>query len=486
MIAGIFACIGLGLAFPVEALSQYELQNAFPSLSFTNPIDLQHAGDGSNRLFVVEQEGIISVFVNDPATPSRSKFLNIRKRVDDYGFEEGLLGLAFHPDHENNGYFYVDYTACDPNRIVISRFEVTDDPNVADPASELVLLEIADPYSNHNGGQVAFGPDGYLYISVGDGGAFGDPACRAQDRTQLLGKILRIDVDNPSGGLNYGIPADNPYAGNTEGFQEEIYAYGLRNPWRMSFDETGLLWCADVGQDYWEEIDIIENGGNYGWAIMEADHCYDSQWPCAPDSCDQTGLISPIWEYSHDSGIAITGGYVYRGAAVPDLTGKYIYTDWFSGHIWSLEYDGVNPPVNTELLTAHINSSAFGVDQENELYILGLDGTIYSFMPTVELATSNVSEPIGKTALVGNSPNPFNPSTQITYQLEQGNHVVLAVYNILGQKVQTLVDGFQAAGTQSAVWNGRNEDGSTASSGMYFCRLESGNTIQTQKMLLTK
>jgi len=338
MIAGTMACLGLflaGVGGPAETLSQISIQQAFPNLSFTNPVDLQNAGDGSNRLFVVEQEGVISVFQNDPATPSRSKFLNIRKRVDDYGFEEGLLGLAFHPDHGTNGYFYVDYTACDPNRIVISRFEVTDDPNVADPESELVLIEIPDPYSNHNGGQLAFGPDGYLYISIGDGGAFGDPSCRAQDLTELLGKILRIDVDNPSGGLNYGIPADNPYAGNTEGYREEIYASGLRNPWRMSFDnETGRLWCADVGQDLWEEINIIENGGNYGWAIMEATHCYESQWPCAPDTCDQTGLTAPIYEYSHDVGISIVGGHVYRGNNVPDLTGKYIYTDWLSGHIW--------------------------------------------------------------------------------------------------------------------------------------------------------
>ncbi len=492
MIERTIACLGLiltGVLGPADALSQYSLQQAFPNLSFTNPVDLQNAGDGSDRLFVVEQAGVISVFQNDADVTSRTRFLNIKARVNDLGFEEGLLGLAFHPDYETNGYFYVDYTTCNPDRIVISRFQVTEDPNVADPESELVLLEILDPFENHNGGQLAFGPDGYLYISVGDGGNFGDQFCWAQDRSELSGKIHRIDVDNPSGGLNYGIPADNPFAGNTQGFREEIFAYGMRNPWRMSFDsETGWLWCADVGQDFWEEIDIIQNGGNYGWAIMEANHCYNSPWECAPDTCDQTGLISPIWEYSHDEGVAATGGYVYRGANLPSLVGKYIYTDWFSGHIWSLEYDGVNPTVNTELLTAVINSSAFGVDEANELYILGLDGMIYSIVEGVELATTDAAPNslIGRTTLIGNSPNPFNPSTRISYQLEQADHVVLAVYNILGQKVQTLVDGFQGAGVQSVVWNGRNADGSTASSGLYFYRLESQNVVQTQKMLLTK
>jgi glucose/arabinose dehydrogenase len=189
-------------------------------------------------LFVVEQRGVISVFVNDPATPTKSTFLDIQDRVDDSGFEEGLLGLAFHPDYETNGYFYVNYTAAGPNRTVISRFQVTADPDIADPNSETPMVQFMDPYDNHNGGQLVFGPDdGYLYAACGDGGSFGDPECRAQNLRLLLGKILRIDVDNPSGGRPYGIPPDNPFAGNTEGYREEIYAYGLRNPWRISFDE---------------------------------------------------------------------------------------------------------------------------------------------------------------------------------------------------------------------------------------------------------
>ncbi len=370
---------------PLEASAQYSLQEAFPNLSFISPVDLQYPGDGTDRLFVVEQRGVISVFTNDPDTPSKSTFLDIQDRVDDAGFEEGLLGLAFHPDYENNGYFYVNYTAAGPNRSVISRFEVTGNPNVADPNSETNLVDFLDPYDNHNGGQVVFGPnDGYLYISTGDGGSFGDPQCRAQNLTQWLGKILRIDVDNPSGGENYGIPADNPFEGNTEGYLEEIYAYGLRNPWRISFDPaTGWLWCGDVGQNTWEEIDIIENGGNYGWAIMEGNHCYASPWGCAPE-CDATGLTPPIWEYNHSQGISITGGYVYHGSAVPELDGKYIYTDYGSGTVWSLEYDGINPPINTVLLSSSVSFSSFGIDEESELYICGLDGNIYSFVPTAD------------------------------------------------------------------------------------------------------
>lgn len=354
--------------------AQFELEQAFPNLSFTRPVDLQNAGDGSDRLFVVEQAGRIRVFDNDPEAGSTDIFLDIRARVNSSGNEEGLLGLAFHPDYENNGYFYVDYTASNPRRTVIARYEVNGaDPNEADVGSELVLLEIEQPFSNHNGGQLAFGPDGYLYISVGDGGAAGDPQGNGQNLETLLGSILRIDVDDPDGGLNYGIPEDNPFEGNQSGFAEAIFAFGLRNTWRFSFDSvTGRLWAADVGQSAIEEIDIIESGGNYGWNVMEGSSCYDP-----PVNCDMTGLALPVWEYDHSIGNSITGGYVYRGTGTPQLLGKYIYADYVTGHIWSLEYDGENPPVNTELFDTSLNISSFGVDEDNELYFCAFDGTIY-------------------------------------------------------------------------------------------------------------
>jgi len=320
------------------------------------------------------------VFDNSPATTSAGTFLDIRDRVNDDGDEEGLLGLAFHPQFKSNGYFYVDYTASGPDRTVIARYQV--DPanaNRADKNSQLVLLEISQPYSNHNGGQIVFGPDGYLYIAMGDGGSGGDPHNNGQNPQALLGKILRIDVNSPSAGRNYGIPADNPFVNNASGYKEEIYAYGLRNPWRFSFDSTtGWLWAADVGQNRIEEIDIIEKGKNYGWRIMEGTECYNPG-----RGCDTRGLVQPIWEYSHETGQSITGGFVYRGSSVPELVGQYIYADYVSGRIWALRYDGHGRAINTELVDTPFLISSFGVDRNNELYLCTFNKRIYRLRPTV-------------------------------------------------------------------------------------------------------
>lgn len=359
---------------PPSLTGEITVEEAFPNLSFTRPVDFQHAGDNSNRLFVVEQRGVISVFQNDSETAEKKEFLKIENLVDDSGNEEGLLGLAFHPDYSNNGYFYVNYTATNPNRTVISRFSVSSsDPNQADASTELVLLEFDQPFSNHNGGQIAFGPDGYLYIAVGDGGSGGDPRGNGQNRSTLLGSMLRIDVDKREGSKNYAIPEDNPFANNTEGFREEIYAYGLRNPWRFSFDsENGQLWVGDVGQNKYEEVDIIKKGGNYGWNTMEGFHCFNSS------NCDQGGMELPVWEYDRSQGdISITGGYVYHGPSVSQLEGLYIYADYVSGRIWSLNNNDPANPINTELLDADFPISAFGVDQNQELFICGFDDKIY-------------------------------------------------------------------------------------------------------------
>ncbi|MBI0400304.1 PQQ-dependent sugar dehydrogenase [Cyclobacterium marinum] len=349
---------------------------AFPELSFTRPVDFQHAGDKSNKLYVVEQRGVISVFENEQKTSTKATFLAIEDRVEDSDNEEGLLGLAFHPNFESNGYFYVNYTASNPDRSVISRFNLSStNPDEADPNSELVLLEYEQPYGNHNGGQIAFGPDYYLYIGVGDGGKSGDPHGHGQNRSTLLGNILRIDVDHENGAMPYSIPDDNPFAGNTEGFKEEIYAYGMRNPWRFSFDTaTDQLWVADVGQNSYEEIDIVKNGGNYGWNTMEGFHCFKA------DDCEQENLELPIWEYDRDEGdISITGGFVYHGEALPQLQGLYIYADYVSGRIWSLDFSDPENPVNTELFKADFPISSFGVDQNQEIYICGFDDKIYKF-----------------------------------------------------------------------------------------------------------
>ncbi len=354
----------------------FTVEEAFPNLTFENPVGIYNAGDGSDRLFVLEQQGIIYVFENNKTITSKTVFLDITDRVKSGG-EQGLLGLAFHPDYENNGYFYIDYTASDPVRTVIARYKVdASDPNKADKNSELVILEVLQPHSNHNGGQISFGLDDYLYIALGDGGSGGDPDGNGQNLQTLLGSILRIDIDNPSNGLDYGIPGDNPYIGNTQGYKEEIYAYGLRNPWRFSFDnETGWLWAGDVGQSSWEEIDIIEKGKNYGWNIMEGNHCYSPS-----TGCDTTGLELPIWEYGHNVGHSITGGYVYRGTKFTELNGSYIYGDFEYGQIWALQYNGTSDPVNTLLCDTNLEITSFGVDENNEQYLCEISGKIYTLV----------------------------------------------------------------------------------------------------------
>jgi glucose/arabinose dehydrogenase len=470
--------------------SQFQLQNAFPNLTFSRPVDLQHPGDGTDRLFVVEQAGVIRVFDNHAGATVAPIFLDIRNRVNDSANEEGLLGLAFHPDYKNNGYFYVNYTANPPRRTVIARYRVTNNPNQADPNSELIVLQFDQPFSNHNGGQLAFGPDGYLYIAAGDGGSGGDPNNNGQSLQTLLGKILRIDVNNPSGGRNYGIPSDNPFLG--AGNREEIFAYGLRNPWRMSFDPvTKWLWAGDVGQNRFEEIDIIEKGKNYGWRIMEGNACFNPS-----SGCNMTGLVKPIVDYGRSLGFSVTGGHVYRGSSVPALVGAYIYGDFGTGRIWALRYDGVNPPVNTELMDTNLGIASFGVDKNFELYICAFDSRIYRFRPTA----SSVDDPssVPKSAqLAQNYPNPFghdvlsralgSPATTIEYTLTQNAPVELRVYNVQGQLVRTLVRQDQTAGKQIIRWDGRDGAGQALPSGAYLYRLKIGNDfVETKRLLLVK
>ncbi len=354
---------------------QIKLVNAFPNLSFENLVGLEDPRDGTNRLFAVSQNGVIHVFENNSQTSSSKVFLDIQSKVL-YGGEQGLLGLALHPDYKTNGFFYVNYTAANPRRTIIARYTAKkNDPNSADPNSEVIILEVEQPYSNHNGGQLSFGPDGYLYNIFGDGGSGGDPLNSGQDRKTLLGSLIRIDINSKSGNKNYSIPNDNPYKGNKNGYREEIYAYGLRNMWRFSWDtETKKLWGADVGQDKWEEINIIEAGKNYGWNVLEGTHCFNP-----PEGCDKSKYQLPIWEYGHDDngGYSITGGFIYRGKNIDQLKGKYIYADYVSRNVWALTYDGKNAH-NELLLKADINISSFGADKNNELYLCSHhDGKIF-------------------------------------------------------------------------------------------------------------
>ena len=354
-------------------LPKMKVETAFPNLSFQRMVHLTYSGADDTRLFVVLQPGRILVFDNDRDVDSAELFLDIRGRVNDRGNEEGLLGLAFDPAYETNGHFYVYYSATGPRRSVISRFSVSPgDPGRADPSSELKIMEVAQPYANHNGGHLLFGPDGYLYIGLGDGGLRDDPHGNGQDPSTLLGSILRIDVSTLGAEGGYAIPLDNPFAGRGQGAREEVWAYGLRNPWRFTFDrETGDLWAGDVGQNRFEEVDLIRPGLNYGWNVMEAGHCFGG------GPCEQEGLEPPVVEYGRDGGCSITGGYVYRGARLPELYGAYVYGDFCSGKIWGLRHDGESVVSHRILVDSNLQIPAFGEDPSGELYILSFGGKIY-------------------------------------------------------------------------------------------------------------
>ncbi|MCY4581751.1 MAG: PQQ-dependent sugar dehydrogenase [Chloroflexi bacterium] len=356
---------------PNAALPTLELERIFPSLTFERPVLLTHAGDGTGRVYVVEQHGVVRRI--DPAVPDRTEpFLDISARVSRRGNEEGLLGLAFDPGFIGNGRFYVYYSAASPRRSVLSRFE-TGPTGLGESASESVLLEVPQPYSNHNGGMIALGPDGMLYVALGDGGSAGDPQRHGQDIDTLLGTILRIDVTQPEGGAPYAIPADNPFAGRDDA-RGEIWAFGLRNAWRFSFDrETGDLWAGDVGQNELEEVDVVRRGGNYGWNVMEGSRCF------RPASCDASIFEAPVVEYGRDFGCSITGGYVYRGQRLPELRGVYLYADYCSGRIWGLRWDGERVTEQAQLARATFQVPSFGEDEAGEVYVLGFDGGIYTF-----------------------------------------------------------------------------------------------------------
>jgi len=436
--------------------AQLNLEVAFPNLSFSRPVDFQHSGDGTNRLFVVEQAGLIRVFENAPTVQTTSVFLDIRDRVNSSGNEEGLLGLAFHPDYKNNGYFFVNYTANPPRRTIIARYKVSKtNPDVADKSSEEIFLTFSQPFSNHNGGQITFGPDGFLYIGTGDGGSGGDPQGNGQNRSTMLGKILRIDVDSEQSGKKYAIPSDNPFAGNALGYMEEIYAYGLRNPWRFSFDpETGWLWAGDVGQNLWEEVDVIQKGKNYGWNIMEGFHCY------SPSSgCDTSGLVKPIVEYDHNAGISITGGHVYRGQRVPELFGAYIYGDFGSKRIWSLRFDGNGLAVNAEIIPANagVPLSSFGIDENRELYLCSFDGKVYRFTPTTTRLPGDENFLPKGLMLEQNFPNPVRAHedalTTFNFFLPTAADISIVLCDIVGREVGIIFKGFLAGGRHSVKYS---------------------------------
>lgn len=363
-----FLALFLALLSPLFALAAEPLATVEQIASgLDSPVSITHAGDA--RLFITLQRG--QVVIRDGAGILPEPFLDIRDLVSNGG-ERGLLSIAFHPRYAENGLFFVNYTN-NAGHTVIARYRVSTDPNRADHASGRQLLVIEQPFSNHNGGQMQFGPDGYLYIGMGDGGAGGDPGNRAQSLNTLLGKMLRIDVDAET----YAIPPSNPFVNNTAA-RPEIWASGLRNPWRFSFDRaSGDLWIADVGQGDWEEVNFQAatsiGGENYGWRRMEGTHCFSP-----PSGCNPGDLVLPVIEYNHSGGAcSVTGGYVYRGASSPRLQGMYIYGDYCNGRIWGATRNGAAPPTIRELLDTQFFISTFGEDMNGELYVADHGGAVY-------------------------------------------------------------------------------------------------------------
>ncbi|MDB6028875.1 MAG: gdhB 2 [Verrucomicrobiales bacterium] len=390
-------CFSAVTLFAEAPLPQLRLKQTYEKVAMQRPMWLCEAPDGSKRIFVVEQRGRILIMPKDRSASEAKTFLDISDRKPFDKNEEGLLGFAFHPKYKRNGKFYIFYSQQDPKRTVISEFKVSKDADVADKSSERILMQWERPNWNHDGGQVSFGPDGYLYIGVGDGGGKNDQYGNSQKTDSYMAKMLRIDVDSRTGSLPYGIPKDNPFVKDKK-FLPEIYAWGLRNPWRFCFDrKTGLLYCGDVGQDKWEEIDIIEKGGNYGWSYREGFHEYKEGAPA------NAKFLEPILEYPHTvalgtnhlPGLSITAGYVYRGKKIPSLRGVYVYGDWANGILWGLRYeqgkvtqDGVLEMAPKVFPPRQISS--FGEDEEGEIYLLGYDSKIYAVEEAPTTRTAEV------------------------------------------------------------------------------------------------
>lgn len=374
------AVMSLSAVFPAGAAcgrtpddSPAKLAPVFPDLRFERPVAMIQSPLRDDVRYVVAQRGIVWRVNGTGRSATRSVFADIEDRVEDGPNEAGLLGMAFHPDFAANGAVFLSYTTSAQGLTSrIARYRSSDDGRTLDVDSEKVLLSLKQPYGNHNGGHIAFGPDGYLYAGYGDGGAGGDPLDNGQNPDTLLGTILRIDVD---GGEPYATPADNPFADG--GGRPEVYAYGLRNPWRFAFDPaTGALWAGDVGQNQYEEIDVIRPGGNYGWNIREGAHCYRSS------DCRTDGLIDPVAEYSHRDGCSVTGGHVYRGTAVPALDGQYIYGDYCSGLVWAMSAGDPAAAEPRLILDTDMAISSFAQDRDGEVYVIDHDrGGIHRLAP---------------------------------------------------------------------------------------------------------
>ena len=447
----------------------------------SSPVDIQHApGDGS-RLFIVQQGGLLRVVENGTLLPTPA--LNLSTRIIT-GSERGFLGLAFDPMWPDSAYIYVNFTRTGDGANMVARYTRSVGPGVTfDLASERVLLAIPDFASNHNAGALAFGEDGYLYITTGDGGNGGDPNNNGQTLTALLAKILRIDVrgsrltnECTGGTVNDRIPPDNPFVGSTAPACDEIYAYGFRNPWRRSFDrDTDALWVADVGQESWEEVDTVQAGGNYGWRRMEGTHCYNPSTNC------QTGdLLLPVWEYSSGSGsgnCSVTGGYVYRGSNISTLFGRYIFADYCSGRVWSLDYSGATP-VSTQIGTRS-NPTTFGEDLSGEMYVAA-GSTVYRLDPNPVAGEAGSADTALSLSIVG--PHPIVGRGALRVAVSQSGPARLTLFDVLGREMAVLFDGALDAASAHEV----ALDGSALSPGVYIARLSSGAGVRSLRLLIAR
>jgi glucose/arabinose dehydrogenase len=484
----------------VAALSHAAITTELVASALNRPIYCTAPVGDADRLFIVEQRGVIRILESGQllATP----FLDIDVLVPNISGndERGLLGLAFHPGYSANGYFFVNYTNL-AGDTVIARYQVSADPNLADPMSAEVLLTIDQPFTNHNGGQLAFGPnDGHLYIGMGDGGGSGDPGNRAQNDSTLLGKMLRIDVD---AGLPYVIPPANPFVG-IGGVREEIWAKGLRNPYRWSFDRlTGDLYIADVGQGQLEEVDFqpaaSAGGENYGWRIMEGRSCFDNT---TPPGCFHPSLTDPVHEYTHGGSpfrCSITGGYVYRGTSLPEIQGHYFFADWCSAQIWSFEMvGGAAGPVTDR--TAELapaggltigNIAGFGEDGNGELYIVDRGagtsaGEVFKIVAGATGVTASPAPPL-MFRLGPALPNPFRAGTSVELILDAASGVEAGIYDAAGRLLRIIRDGEPtAAGRHRLAWDGHDTHGHRLASGVYFLRVTAAGRTESRRVTLVR
>jgi len=478
-------------AAPAAQPPAVTLVQPFPTVVVTAPTDFQHAPDGSGLLFVTERTGRIRVFPNAP-TATASLFLDLSGLVTSSWLEHGLLGLAFHPDYATNRHFYVHYVR--PNgsggyQVVVARYtRQAANPLAADPASAQEMLVFTNPTINHVGGQLAFGPpEGpggrrYLYVSLGDGGPETDPNGNGQNLANLHGKILRLDVDGGGGPLDCAtgaatVPSDNPFLATT-GACDETWAYGLRNPWRFSFDPpTGRLWVGDVGQVTYEEIDTLVAGGNYGWPTMEGAHCYRPMTGCAT-----AGLRLPVHEYGRSLGGSITGGPVYRGTRIPGLAGYYVFSDWVSGRVWAMNTAG---PFTVTQIATRTQGMSFGTDAAGEVYLVSGPSSGTGRIERIDPASTAAGAPPEGSRLVlalSGSANPVRGRATLRMGAARPGRVRLALYDALGREATVLFDGpIGDGGLQFVTF-----DGNQLAPGTYIAHLSTADGRRSLRLTVAR